>query len=125
MKKQVLLLVFLMISGMVWSQTKSSRNEADARLFIDSLYKLVITGKSNITTLARLYSEDPGSAKDGGLINHVKPGMLVPEFENVINVSKAGDISAPFKTQYGYHFLQLLEKNQDSYTLRHILITFQ
>lgn len=125
MLKKSLILLFIVFTGGLFAQGKVSRTEDEARVFIDSLYKLTVSGKSSFTNLAKLYSEDLGSAKDGGLINHVKLGMLVPEFENIINVSRVGDISTPFKTQYGYHFLQVIEKNPDSYSVRHILITYK
>lgn len=81
----------------------------------------VIAGES-MTTLARLYSEDPGSAKEGGLIINVFRGQMTPEFEAVAYRLKSGEISTVFETPFGYHFMQLVARKGDLLDVRHILI---
>src|SRR4051812_41991832 len=76
----------------------------------------------NFSTLAALYSEDPGSAKQGGVYKDVVKGMMVPEFESVAFSLKPGDISEVFETQYGFHFMQLIARHGDAVDVRHILV---
>ncbi len=82
----------------------------------------VVSGQSSMDHVARLYSDDPGTAQKGGMLLNVKKGAMVPEFENVAFSLSAGEISVVFETQYGYHFIQLLEHNGETVSLRHVLI---
>ena len=72
---------------------------------------------------ARLYSEDPGSARHGGEYGFMGRGELTPEFANVVfNLTDPKKISKVFKTEYGYHIAQLIEKRGDRVSYRHILL---
>ena len=62
--------------------------------------------------LAKTFSEDPSSARNGGELDWVSPGTLVPEFEKIMNTIKIGKISEPFLTQYGWHILEVLERRK-------------
>jgi len=73
-------------------------------------------------SMAVLYSEDPGSSKEGGVYKGIKRGQFVKEFEAVAFNLKRGEISDPFKTEYGYHIVQLIEKKGQELDLQHILI---
>jgi len=75
------------------------------------------------STLALLYSEDPGSAKKGGELGFQGRGELVPEFEAVAFALKEGEISEVVETEYGFHILQLIERRGDYVNVRHILLT--
>jgi len=77
---------------------------------------------SNFSTMAVLYSEDPGSSSNGGRYDGVKRGQFVVEFEAVAFALERGEISQPFATEYGYHIVQLIEKRGQVVDLRHILI---
>lgn len=72
--------------------------------------------------MARLYSEDPGSAKDGGLITNVAKNMMDPSFEAVAFRLKKGEISNVFESMFGFHFIELVERRGELLDLRHILI---
>ena len=72
--------------------------------------------------LARSYSEDPGTASQGGDLGCFGTGQLVPEFEETAFKLKPGEISEPVLTQYGYHLIRLREKREDSICASHILI---
>jgi peptidyl-prolyl cis-trans isomerase SurA len=76
----------------------------------------------NFTTLAILYSEDPGSAKEGGSLGFFGRGEMVPEFEAVAFKLKPGEVSPVVRTKFGYHILQLVERRGDRVHCRHILI---
>ncbi len=93
-----------------------------AREQLESYRKRVLNGES-MSVLAALYSEDPGSAKNGGLYQNVARGMMVPEFEAVAFKLKAGEVSEVFETPYGYHFIQVIARKGELVDLRHILIT--
>lgn len=93
-----------------------------AKQKIDGLRERVLKGES-IGNLAILYSDDPGSAKNGGLYKGVRRGEFVPEFEKRAFALNDGEISEVFETQYGYHFLQVVHRHGDLVDLRHILIT--
>ncbi|MGP8214120.1 MAG: peptidylprolyl isomerase [Bacteroidia bacterium] len=87
----------------------------------EELRQRVLKGES-IANLAILYSDDPGSAKNGGLYKNVKRGEFVPEFEKHAFGLNDGEISEVFETQYGYHFLQVEHRHGDLVDMRHILI---
>lgn len=75
------------------------------------------------STLAVLYSEDPGSAAKGGELGMFSRGSMAPEFESAaFNLKNIGDISEVIKTKFGYHLLQLIERKGDFVNVRHILI---
>lgn len=76
----------------------------------------------NFATLAILYSEDPGSAKEGGSLGFFGRGEMVPEFEAVAFKLKPGEVSPVVRTKFGYHILQLVERRGDRVHCRHILI---
>lgn len=72
--------------------------------------------------LARLYSEDPGSASKGGDLGFVERGTLYPEFEASAFNLKSGEISQIVKTKAGYHIIQMIERRGEQVHVAHILI---
>ncbi|MDR6942177.1 peptidylprolyl isomerase [Mucilaginibacter pocheonensis] len=74
-------------------------------------------------TLARLYSQDPGSAPDGGDLGFADRTTFVKEFTANAFKLKAGEISPVFETDFGFHFLQVIERRGEQVHVRHILIT--
>lgn len=99
--------------------SREAEEEAKAKLI---KLKERIEGGTSFRSMAVIYSEDPGSSKNGGLYEGIKRGVFVPEFEAVAFNLKKGEISSPFKTEYGYHIVQLIEKKGEELDLRHILI---
>ncbi|MEZ5083442.1 MAG: peptidylprolyl isomerase [Bacteroidales bacterium] len=81
----------------------------------------VINGES-FATLAILYSEDPGSAKQGGELGLFGRGEMYPEFEAAAFTVKEGEVSEVVKTDAGYHILQLIERRGEYVNVRHILL---
>lgn len=73
--------------------------------------------------LARLYSQDPGSAPEGGDLGFNDRTAFVKEFTANAFKLKAGEISPVFETEYGFHFLQVIERRGEQVHVRHILIT--
>lgn len=84
--------------------------------------KDILDGNADFADLAKTYSEDPGSAAQGGDLGFFRSGELAPEFEATAMELKLGEISDPVETDFGIHLIQLLEKRPDSYNTRHILL---
>ena len=79
-------------------------------------------GESTFQTLARLYSEDPGSARRGGELGLMGRGTLDPAFATVaFNLTDPKKISKIVESEFGYHIIQLVEKRGDKVNVRHIL----
>ncbi len=81
----------------------------------------IIKGES-FEAFAVLYSEDPGSAKNGGDIGLHGRGELYPEFETVAFKLKHGEISEIVETETGFHIIQMIERKGDYIRVRHILL---
>tara|TARA_Y100000748_G_scaffold236943_1_gene200970 strand:+ start:240 stop:1571 length:1332 start_codon:yes stop_codon:yes gene_type:complete len=81
----------------------------------------ILNGES-FEILATLYSQDPGSAQNGGNLGFVGRGAFQPEFEAEVFKLKPGEISMPIETQFGYHIIQLIEKRGNLFNSRHILL---
>jgi len=80
------------------------------------------SGSSSFSTLAILYSEDPGSARQGGEMDYMGKMDLDPAFANVAwGLNDPKKVSKIVESQYGYHIIQLVDKRGDKLKLRHIL----
>ena len=99
--------------------SKESITETIERL--NTLRERILNG-SSFSSMAILYSEDPGSNRNGGEYKGLKRGQFVKEFEAVAFNLRPGEVSKPFKTDYGYHIVQLQIKRGEELDLRHILI---
>ncbi len=79
-------------------------------------------GSSSFSTLAILYSEDPGSARQGGEMDYMGKMELDPAFANVAwSLTDSKKVSKIVESQFGYHIIQLVDKRGDKLKLRHIL----
>ena len=100
------------------SQEEINRVKEDLREYTER----VTSGKTSFATLARLYSEDPGSARQGGELGYTGRGMLDPAFANVaFNLTDPKKISKIVESEYGFHIIQLIDKRGDKMKCRHIL----
>lgn len=90
-------------------------SDSDARLRLESLRERIQAGES-FEQLARQYSADKGSARQGGDLGWVDPGSTVPQFEQTMNSLAPGEISQPFQSQFGWHIVQVLERRQHDNT---------
>jgi peptidyl-prolyl cis-trans isomerase SurA len=82
---------------------------------LEDLRKQIIGG-ADFAKLAKEYSEDTGSASNGGDLGWVDPGATVPAFDQEMNKLQVGQISEPFKSQYGWHILQVLGRRDADQT---------
>jgi len=83
----------------------------DARTRLQQLLIRLEAGE-DFASLARAHSDDRGSAAQGGELGWSSPGALVPRFEQAMNKLSPGQISQPFRTQFGWHIVQLLERRE-------------
>ncbi len=102
-----------------------AENSAEVSKTIEKLEKFrkeIVNDHKDFAVIASLYSEDPGSAGDGGDLQMREKGQLVAEFDAVAFSLKNGEVSKVFKTEYGYHFMQMIERVGEKYHARHILL---
>ena len=83
------------------------RSEEETRRLVERLYERIVAGE-DFATLAKSFSEDPGSALNGGDLNWIDPNSLVPEFREMLAKTPSGQLSQPFKSPYGWHVLEVL-----------------
>lgn len=83
----------------------------------------ITSGETSFSTLARMYSEDLGSARDGGEIDFMGRAQLDPAYANVaFNLQDPNKISKIVESEFGFHIIQLMEKRGDRIKTRHILL---
>ena len=91
------------------------------RYELGELRERIVKGE-NFSMLAKLYSQDPGSASKGGELGFFDRGRMVSEFETAAFALKPGEVSPIVETQYGFHILQLIERRGNTINVRHILM---
>jgi len=88
---------------------------------LEEFRQRVLQGES-FSTLAILYSDDPGSARRGGELGFYARGELYPEFEAVAYSLRPGEVSEVVETQAGYHIIQMIERRGEQINVRHLLL---
>ena len=109
------------VSQIVKSPEVGREQKEKVRKELISIRDRILNGES-FEILATLYSQDPGSAQNGGNLGFVGRGAFQPEFEAEVFRLKPGEISMPIETQFGYHIIQLIEKRGNLFNSRHILL---
>ena len=99
--------------------TEAHKNEIINKL--KNIRQNILNGE-NFELQARIYSEDEGSASNGGLYQNIPRGRMVKPFEAAALNLQEGEISEPIETEFGYHIIQLIKKKGKLYDARHILI---
>lgn len=102
----------------------TERIKKRARELAQSLLDSLKAG-ADFAELAKKYSDDPGSASQGGDLGFVKRGVFYPEFEAAAFSLKEGEISGVVESPVGFHIIQLLERRGESIHTRHILIKIE
>ena len=101
----------------------SDDEKQKTRVFLLDLKSRILDG-ADFADFAQKYSQDPGSASNGGEYGHfIKRGEFVPEFEAEAFRLKKNEISDPVETDFGFHMIQLIERRGNEYRIRHILIS--
>jgi len=98
-------------------QTSEIRNDQEAEELAISLREEVAEGR-DFDAIAKLYSDDPGSALSGGDLGWSRAGLFVPEFEAIMNNSEIGELSQVFHTEHGYHFLEVTGRRIEDFSER-------
>ncbi len=109
------------IGQLILKAPVSEESKIEAREKIEGYRQRILKGE-NLSVLAALYTEDPGSAKTGGRYDNIVRGQFVPEFDAVSFRLKPGEISEVFETQFGYHFLEVIARRGEVVDIRHLLI---
>ena len=82
-------------------------NDTEAKAQIDAIGQRLVKGE-DFAVLAKELSNDPGSADKGGDLGYAAPGVYDPAFEEALYALKQGEVSAPVRTQFGWHLIKLL-----------------
>jgi peptidyl-prolyl cis-trans isomerase SurA len=98
-------------------RTGPQLSESAARERLADFKKRIEAGQADFATLARENSQD-GSAREGGDLGWVNPGVFVPEFEEAMNSLAPGQISDPLTSRFGVHLIQLLERRETTLSQR-------
>ena len=86
------------------------RTSEQAHDLAESLRQRILKGTADFGEIAREFSEDIGSAREGGDLGWVTKGQMVPQFESVMTTTGANEVSSVFETQFGWHFLEVVER---------------
>lgn len=110
------------VSQIVFEPQLSKQEKEPYREKAQQLLERVKNGE-DFDKLATLYSQDPGSAQEGGDVGFGDRNMFAKEYTANAFKLKAGELSPVFESQFGYHFLQVIERRGEQVHTRHILIT--
>lgn len=129
MKRHFLILILIIsaVSPCLYGQTlpetnnKTHYDNLTAKREITLLYRKLKTGYA-FDKLAQEYSQDYGSYTIGGKLGWQKSNQFVPIFSKVVGRITKGQLSKPFKSEFGYHIVQLLDRKEGEVLTRHILL---
>ncbi|WP_072144783.1 peptidylprolyl isomerase [Hymenobacter sp. AT01-02] len=102
------------------AKTNSKAKQA-TQAKLNDLRARILAGE-DFATLAKQFSQDPGSAVEGGYLGFFKRRELVPEYEAAALRLEPGQLSPVVESQFGFHLIQLIERKGDSFSTRHILL---
>lgn len=91
------------------------RSDQASQQLIEEIHTKLLQGEP-FDSLAQTYSDDPGSARQGGNLGWVSPGQMVPKFEQVMNQTALNQIAAPFRTSFGWHILQVTDSRTEDFS---------
>jgi len=85
------------------------RDDLQSKKLIDEIHQKIVNGE-DFAELARAYTDDAVSSTSGGDLNWVSPGQMVPQFEEMMNSTAKGEVSKPFRTEFGWHILEVMDR---------------
>lgn len=85
---------------------------------LEEIRKGIIAGEIDFADAAREHSADTGTATNGGELGWAEPSIYAPEFEQAVQQGKIGEISLPFKTQFGWHIVEVIDRRVQDATKR-------
>jgi len=100
----------------------SEKSRSDAEKKINTVRERILSGES-FSTLAEIYSADPGSKNNGGSLGYIRRNQMVKEFETIAFTQKINMLSEPVETSFGFHILETTEKSGEKIKVSHILIS--
>jgi peptidyl-prolyl cis-trans isomerase SurA len=98
-------------------QPNEIRTEGECQDLAISLREEIVEGRG-FAEVAKLYSDDPGSALGGGDLGWSRTGVFVPEFESTMKAMDINELSEVFKTVHGYHFLEVTGRRVEDFSER-------
>lgn len=110
------------LGEIVYKPVISDAEKAKSKAALEDIRKRVLEGGEDFATLAKKYSADLGSGSQGGELGWAKRGSYVPEFEATAYNLEKNEYSEVIETDFGFHFMQLLDRRGNSIKVRHILI---
>lgn len=110
------------LSEVVYYPKVNKDQKEKAYVRISGLRKKIVEEGEDFAKVASTFSEDIGSARQGGDLGWQKRGTFVPEFESIAYNLEVGEISPVFESPFGYHFMQLLERRGNLIHTRHVLV---
>ena len=110
------------IAEVVYKIKPNEVEKSKSKKQLEEIREQIVNGKVPFEDMAKKYSQDPGSGREGGDLGWAKRGKFVPEFEAQGFKLEEGQISQVFESEFGYHILQLIARRGNSIHCRHILI---
>lgn len=105
----------------VWAKPSPAEKEA-TRSRLEQIRQEILAGKMDFASAARAFSQDVGSARQGGALGEFSRGQMVPEFERMAFSVPIGEVSPVFETPYGFHILLVEKRVGNKVQARHILL---
>lgn len=110
------------LSHIVIKPKPSAVSKKEAKEKLKKVRAEILEGKATFEFMAKVYSQDPGSSKNGGSLGEFGRGEMVPEFEEVLYNLTPGAISEVFESPFGFHIIQLHKRMGDRVQASHILV---
>ncbi len=105
----------------MWAKPSEQEKER-VRARLEEIRREIIAGKMEFATAARAFSQDVGSARQGGDLGEFGKGQMVPEFERMAFTISIGEVSPVFESPYGFHILLVERRTGNKVKARHILL---
>lgn len=112
----------VVVAQIVKKASISETQKLETKRKLSELRQRILDGE-DFHELARKFSEDPSAQYNGGEMGYVGRGSMVPAYEAMAFRIRAGDISQPFESPFGFHIMQLIDRRGNEYNSRHILMS--